>query len=135
MQQWMLSRTFPNQSRRHLRLYDHRLFRIAESFLAGWASVTLAVVFDHFTGGRNEFQFPADILLADQDHLRAADRADLVFFRKRDHYFFNLQVFEKFLMGCLLFTGMLPDHGLFFQQRGILFHFRFIEEILLFRIR
>ena len=126
-------RTFSNQSCRNLRLYDHRFFCIAEPFLAGWASVTLAVVFDHFTGGRNEFQFPADILLADQDHLRTADRADLVFFRKRDHYFFNLQTFEKILMGCLLFTGMFLDHSFFFQQRRILFHFCFIEEILLSR--
>ena len=82
-------RTFLNQSRRHLRLYDHRLFRIAESFLAGWASVTLAVVFDDFTGGRNEFQFPSDILLADQDHLRATDRADPVFFRKEGSLLFQ----------------------------------------------
>ncbi len=99
-------RTFPNQSRRDLRLYNHRLFCITESFLAGRASVTLAVVFDHFAGGRNEFQFPADILLTDQDHLRTASRTDLLFSRKRDHYFFNLQAFEEILMGCLLFTGM-----------------------------
>ena len=97
------------------------------------AAGTLAVVFDHFTGGRNEFQFPADILLADQEHLRAADRADLFFFRKRDHYFFNLQAFEEILMGCLLFTGMFLDHSFFFQQGWILFYFRFIEEILLSR--
>ena len=45
-------RTLSNQSYRNLRLYDHRFFCIAEPFLAGWASVTLTVVFDHFTGGR-----------------------------------------------------------------------------------
>ncbi len=110
-----------------------RFFCIAESFLTGWASVTLAVVFDHFTGGRNEFQFPADILLADQDHLRTAYRTGLVFFWKRDHYFFNFQAFEEILMCSLLFTGMLPDYRFFFQQGWILFHFRFIKEILLSR--
>ena len=83
-----------------------QLFCIAEPFLAGWTSVTLAVVFDHFTGGRNEFQFPADILLTAQNHLCAAYRTDLFFFGKRDHYFFNLQAFEEILVGCLLFTGM-----------------------------
>ena len=36
-------------------------------------------------------------------------------------------------MRCLLFTGMLPDYRFAFQQRGILFHFCFIEEILLSR--
>ena len=40
--------------------------------------MALAVVFDHFTGGRNEFQFPADIFLADQDHLRTTYRTDLI---------------------------------------------------------
>ena len=44
--------------------------------------MALAVVFDHFTGGRNEFQFPADIFLADQDHLRTTYRTDLILFRK-----------------------------------------------------
>ena len=34
-------------------------------------------------------------------------------------------------MGCLLLAGMLPDHGLFFQQGRILFHFSFVEQILL----
>ena len=28
---------------------------------------------------------------------------------------------------------MFPDYGLFFQQGGILFHFRFIKKILLSR--
>ena len=95
--------------------------------------MALAVVFDHFTGGRNEFQFPADIFLADQDHLRTTYRTDLVLFRKWDHYFFNFQAFEEFLMCCLLFTGMLPDYRFAFQQGWILFHFCFIEEILLSR--
>ena len=93
--------------------------------------MALAVVFDHFTGGRNEFQFPADIFLADQDHLRTTYRTDLILFRKWDHYFFNFQAFEEFLMCCLLFTGMLPDYRFAFQQGWILFHFCFIEEILL----
>ena len=109
------------------------LFCIAESFLAGGASMALAVVFDHFTGGRNEFQFPADIFLADQDHLRTTYRTDLILFRKWDHYFFNFQAFEEFLMCCLLFTGMLPDYRFAFQQGWILFHFCFIKEILLSR--
>ena len=34
-------------------------------------------------------------------------------------------------MGCFLLAGMLPDHGLFFQQGKILFHFRFIKKVLL----
>ena len=34
-------------------------------------------------------------------------------------------------MCCLLFTGMLPDYRFAFQQGWILFHFCFIEEILL----
>ena len=82
---------FPNQSRRYLRLYDHKAFPYRRVRPCRRASVTPAVVFDHFTGGRNEFQFTADILLADQDHLCAADRADLVFFWKRDHYFFTFR--------------------------------------------
>lgn len=133
MQLQMLMQVLSKQSWRNLRLYDHRLFCIAESFLAGGASIALAVVFDHFTGGRNEFQFPADIFLADQDHLRTTYRTDLVLFRKWDHYFFNFQAFEEFLMCCLLFTGMLPDYRFAFQQGWILFHFCFIEEILLSR--
>ena len=36
-------------------------------------------------------------------------------------------------MRCLLFTGMLPDYHFAFQQGGVLFHFCFIEEILLSR--
>ena len=36
-------------------------------------------------------------------------------------------------MRCLLFTGMFPDHSFFFQLGWILFHFRFVEEILLSR--
>ena len=55
-------RTLPNQSRRNLKLYDHGFFCIAESFLAGWASVTLAIVFDHFTSGRNQRFFLSDNL-------------------------------------------------------------------------
>lgn len=34
-------------------------------------------------------------------------------------------------MNCFLLTGMLPDHGFFFQQKKILFHFRFIKKMLL----
>lgn len=102
MQLQLLMQVLSKQSWRNLRLYDHRLFCIAESFLAGGASMALAVVFDHFTGGRNEFQFPADIFLADQDHLRTTYRTDLILFRKWDHYFFNFQAFEEFLMCCLL---------------------------------
>ena len=34
-------------------------------------------------------------------------------------------------MGCFLFTGILPDHSLFFQQGRILFYFCFIKKILL----
>lgn len=78
-----------------------------------------------------KLQFQADILLADQNHLSTAYRTDLLFFRKRDPNSFNLQTFEEFLIGCLLFTGMFPDHSFFFQQGWILFYFRFIEEILL----
>ena len=126
-------RTFPNQSRRNLGLYDYRFFCVAESFLAGWASVALAVVFDYFTSGRNEFQFPADILLANQNQLRTAYRTNLLFFRKREHYFFNLKAFEEIFMRGLLFTGMFLDYSFFFRQRWILFHFRFIKEILLSR--
>jgi len=36
-------------------------------------------------------------------------------------------------MGCFLLADMLPDHGLFFQQGKILFHFRFIKKVLLSR--
>ena len=91
-------------------------FCVAESFLAGWASVALAVVFDYFTSGRNEFQFPADILLANQNQLRTAYRTNLLFFRKREHYFFILKAFEEIFMRCLLFTGMFLNHSFFFQQ-------------------
>ena len=124
-------KAFPNQGRRNLGLYDHRFFYISKAFFAGGASITLAVVFNDFTCGWNEFQFPADILLADQDHLRAADWTDLFFFWKRDDYFFHPQTFEEIIMGCFLFTGMLPDHSLFFQQGRILFYFCFIKKILL----
>ena len=122
---------FSYQGPRNLRLYDHRFFCVSQSFLTGRTSITLAVVFDHFTCGRNEFQLTANILFADQNHLRTTDRADLIFFQKRDDYFFNLQAFKKILMGCFLLAGMLPDHGLFFQQGKILFHFRFIKKVLL----
>ena len=71
---------FPNQACRNLGLDDHRLLRIPKSFFTGWASITLPVVFDHFTGGMDEFQFPADILLTDQKHLCAAYRTAPVFF-------------------------------------------------------
>ena len=106
-------------------------FRIAESFLIGRTSITLTVVFDHFACNRNESQFPADILLANQDHLRTADRADLVFYRKKADYFFNLQSFEEIIMSCLLFTDMLSDHRFFFRQRWTPLYFHSIKEILL----
>ena len=36
-------------------------------------------------------------------------------------------------MGSFFLADMFPDYGLFFQQGGILFHFRFIKKILLSR--
>lgn len=55
--------------------------RITDPLLAGWASITLAVVFNDFTCGGNELQITADILFTDQEHLRAAYRAALLLFR------------------------------------------------------
>ena len=78
--------SFPNQGRQNLGLYDHRFSCIFKAFFTGGASITLAVVFNDFACGRNEFQLPANILLADQYHLRAADWTDLFFFWKRDDY-------------------------------------------------
>ena len=46
--------------------------RITDPLLAGWESITLAVVFNDFTCGGNELQITADILFTDQEHLRAA---------------------------------------------------------------
>lgn len=77
---WCQVRNFSNQSCREMRLYNHRAFRIAESFVADLASITLVVVFDHFVCGGDEFQLTTDILLADQNYLRTTYWADLVNF-------------------------------------------------------
>ena len=69
--------------------------------------MALAVVFDHFTGGRNEFQFPSDILLTNQDHLRTAYRTNLLFFWKKITIFWPLKrssCVAFFLRVCSLIT-------------------------------
>ena len=71
---------FLKQSRLNPKLYNHRFSIVTESVFAVWTVITLGTVFNHFTGGRNDFKFLADISLAKQDNLRTAYQIDPLFF-------------------------------------------------------
>lgn len=95
-------RIFPDQGHRSLRLYNYRFFCISKNIIAGGASITLAVAFDDFACGRNEFQFLADIppRRSEPSMFRRLDRP--VFFLEDGWLFFHLQTFEEIIMGCVL---------------------------------
>ena len=119
--------TFFNERFRNLRFYKYCVLIL----LAFGAAIGLAVVFSDFTGRRDIFDLPADILLADQFHMCTADGTDLFFFRKRNDNLVDLDAFESVGIGSFFLPGMFFDHCFLLEPGHILFLLGFIEKVQL----
>ena len=125
------SRTLANKCGRYFGFDDHRLFRIALSFLTVRAAIAFRVVFINFTFGRSKNEFPADVFFSDTFHRATAYRTDFIFFIQRYYFLMNLETFKKFRMGSFFLPWTWLPAAVFFRKFRILVNFSFIKQIQL----
>ena len=117
------SRTLANKCGRYFGFDDHRLFRIALSFLTVRAAIAFRVVFINFTFGRSKNEFPADAFFSDTFHRATAYRTDFIFLIQRYYFLMNLETFKKFRMGSFFLPWTWLPAAVFFRKFRILVNF------------